>query len=88
MTSINGEGGYNVIPSSVTILGTLRAFTEATISYMTQRIEEVPFLYKFSRNLALWDVNLFFIIAKMRCLTSLSVVHKVWRKVRFSQLQL
>lgn len=88
MTSINGEGGINVIPSSVTILGTLRAFTKATMSHMTQRIEEVPFLYKFSRNLALWDVNLLFIIAKMRCLTCLSVVHKVWRKVRFSQLQL
>lgn len=86
MTSINGEGGYNVIPSSVTILGTLRAFTEATMSHMSQRIEEVPFLYKFSRNLALWDVHLFFIIEKVRCLTSLSLVHKVWRKVRFSKL--
>lgn len=48
---------------------------------MRQRIDEVPFLCKFSRKLALWDTTLFFIIAKVRCLTSLSTAHKVWGKI-------
>lgn len=39
-----GGGAFNVIPDSVTIGGTFRAFSKESLSQLKQRIQEVPTL--------------------------------------------
>lgn len=41
MAKFQGGGAFNVIPDSVTIGGTYRAFSKESITQLKQRIEEV-----------------------------------------------
>lgn len=41
VAKFQGEGAYNVIPDSVTIGGTFRAFSKESFMHLKQRIEEV-----------------------------------------------
>lgn len=41
MAKFQGGGAFNVIPDSVTIGGTFRAFSKESFSQLKQRIEEV-----------------------------------------------
>lgn len=44
VAKFQGGGAFNVIPDSVTIGGTFRAFSKESITQLRQRIEEVAFI--------------------------------------------
>jgi len=44
VAKFQGGGAFNVIPDSVTIGGTFRAFSKESFSQLKQRIKEVTYL--------------------------------------------
>ena len=51
MAKFQGGGAFNVIPDSVTIGGTFRAFSKESFAQLRQRIEEVHPTLGFSASL-------------------------------------